>query len=48
MITHCKLVLHNREVCENGENFKFLRQSEFISEEGNITVEANSAFLNYM
>ncbi|EFX67758.1 hypothetical protein DAPPUDRAFT_115174 [Daphnia pulex] len=39
MVTHRKLVLHNREVCENGENFKFLRQNEFISEDGYITVE---------
>jgi hypothetical protein len=48
MITHRKLVLHNREVCENGENLKFLRQNEFISEDGYITVEGNSAFLNYI
>ncbi|EFX65343.1 hypothetical protein DAPPUDRAFT_117336 [Daphnia pulex] len=39
MITHRKLVPHNREVCENGENLKFLRQNEFISEDGYITVE---------
>ena len=49
MITHRKLlVLHNREVCENGENLKFLRQNEFISEDGYITVEGNSGFLNYI
>ena len=49
MITHRKLlVLHNREVCENGENFKILRQNEFISEDGYITVEGNSGFLNYI
>jgi hypothetical protein len=49
MITHRKLlVLHNREVCENGENLKFLRQNEFISEDGYITVEGNSGFLNYL
>ncbi|EFX66050.1 hypothetical protein DAPPUDRAFT_332591 [Daphnia pulex] len=41
MITHRKLVLHNREVCENGENLKFLRQNEFISEDGYITVEVS-------
>ncbi|EFX71997.1 hypothetical protein DAPPUDRAFT_255017 [Daphnia pulex] len=28
-----------REVCENGQNLKFLRQNEFIIEDGYITVE---------
>nr|CAH0108882.1 unnamed protein product [Daphnia galeata] len=45
MITHRKLVLHNREVCENGENLKFLRQNEFISEDGYITVEVSLPLL---
>ncbi|KAK4007357.1 hypothetical protein OUZ56_012517 [Daphnia magna] len=29
-ITHSKLVLHNREICLNGEDKRFLQQSEFL------------------
>ena len=39
LITHCKLVLHNREICVDGEDVKFLKQSEFVSEEGAIIVQ---------
>ena len=41
LITHCKLVLHNREICVNGENVKLLKQNEFLSDEGIIIIQCN-------
>ncbi|KZS05449.1 Uncharacterized protein APZ42_031356 [Daphnia magna] len=43
--THYKLVLHNRDICVNGEDARFLRPSKFLFNKGTVTMKSNLASL---
>lgn len=46
--THCKLVLHNREICIGGEDQRCLQQNEFLSDVGTITVQGSVVYRSFL